>query len=45
MEKNRREWECDECDGLVIDEVGDAYCTVTGNLVEEMEECPENEDA
>ncbi len=41
--KNRRAWECDECDGLIIDEVGDAYCNVDGNLIEEMDNCPELE--
>ena len=38
---NRKEWECDECDGLTVCEFGDAYCTVDGGLVEELIVCPE----
>ncbi len=37
-------WDCDECEAMHVDEVGDAYCLTDGNLIEELDECPELEE-
>ncbi len=37
-------WDCDECEAMYVDEVGDVYCLVDGGLIEELDECPEMEE-
>lgn len=41
---NRKFFDCEGCDAFSVDEFGDGYCNIDGELVEELNECPEMEE-